>query len=76
MLINLLAFEFDIHRTLVLVLRDSTDTELLLDTYNVVALICTSPDSSHVIKFVNLGVMDLIKQRLALHLSDHTQESF
>ena len=46
------------------IVRDSSCGELVLHTFSVISLICTSNNSSHVIKFVNLGIIDLIKQRL------------
>lgn len=46
-----------------------------MEAFNIVALICTAKDSSHVVKFINLGIMELIKQRFQMHIASSSVDS-
>jgi hypothetical protein len=66
-LIQLLAFQYNLHKSVMRLVKTGC-AELVSKSFCVIALICASDDSSHVINFVNLDIIDLIKQRLVAPL--------
>lgn len=49
---------------MVIILREFKNPDLLSEVLKLTALICASTCSSHVVKFISLGIVELIKCRL------------
>jgi hypothetical protein len=75
-LIQMLAFEFELHQPILQIARDSLSVELVTLALQAAAQLCTSSDSSHVVKFLTYGIIDVIKQKLLTHLQSSEPQSW
>ena len=74
--IQSLANQFELHQALVIILREFTSPNLLSEVFKLTALICASTCSSHVVKFISLGIVELIKCRLQRYNSQEEESVF
>jgi hypothetical protein len=68
-LVQYLSLEFGLHATMAKLIRSDPTEDLVADALGISGQICSATDSRHVSEFINLGMIELIKQRLIAQLS-------